>query len=60
MKPKDLGYPPEIWTQILFAEHIRENCIKEEHPDLSKINQGTIWVFFISRQNGTLALFRPR
>jgi len=42
MKPKDLGYPHEIWTQRLLAEHIRENCIKEEHPDLSKINQGTI------------------
>jgi putative transposase len=42
MKPKDLGYPHEIWTQRLLAKHIRENCIKEEHPDLSKINQGTI------------------
>ena len=42
MKSKDLGYPHEIWTQRLLAEHIRENCIKEGHPDLSKINQGTI------------------
>ena len=42
MKPKDLGYPHEIWTQRLLAEHIRKNCIKEGHPDLSKINQGTI------------------
>jgi putative transposase len=42
MKPKYLGYPHEIWTQRLLAEHIRENCIKEEYPDLSKINQGTI------------------
>ena len=42
MKPKDLGYPHEIWTQSLLAEHIRENCIKEKHPDLSKICQGTI------------------
>jgi transposase len=42
MKPKDLGYPHEIWTQRLLTEHIRENCIKEGHPDLSKINQGTI------------------
>lgn len=42
MKPKDLGYPHEIWTQRLLAKHIRENCIKEERPDLSKINQGTI------------------
>ena len=42
MKPKDLGYPHEIWTQRLLVEYIRENCIKEGHPDLSKINQGTI------------------
>jgi transposase len=42
VKPKDIGYPHEIWTQRLLAEHIRENCIKEAHPDLSKINQGTI------------------
>jgi len=42
MKPRDLGYPHEIWTQRLLAKHIRENCIKEGHPDLSLINQGTI------------------
>jgi transposase len=42
MKPKDLGYPQEIWTQRLLVEYIRENCINEKHPDLSKINQGTI------------------
>jgi hypothetical protein len=42
MKPKDLGYPHEIWTQRLLVKHIRENCIKEGHPDLSKINQGTV------------------
>lgn len=39
---KGLGYRHEIWTQRLLAKHIRENCIKEGHPDLSKINQGTI------------------
>lgn len=42
MKPKDFGYPHEIWTQRLLVKHIRENCIKEGHPDLSKINQGTV------------------
>jgi len=42
MKPKDLGYPYEIWTQRLLAKHIQENCVKEKHPDLSKICQGTI------------------
>jgi len=46
MKPKDLGYPYEIWTQRLLAKHVRENSIKEGHPDLSKINQGTISKIF--------------
>lgn len=41
-KPKNLDYPHEIWTQRLLAKHIRENCVKEGHPDLLKINQGTI------------------
>lgn len=42
MKPKDLSYPHEIWTQRLLVKHIRKNCIKEGHSDLEKINQGTI------------------
>jgi putative transposase len=42
MKPKDLGYPHEIWTQRLLVKHIKKNCINEGHPDLSKISQGTI------------------
>jgi hypothetical protein len=42
MKPKDLGYPHELWTQRLLAKYIRKNCIKEGHPELSKIGQGTI------------------
>jgi putative transposase len=42
MKPKNLGYTYEIWTQRLLTKHIQENCIKEKHPGLSKICQGTI------------------
>ena len=42
MKPKDLGYPHELWTQRLLVKYIRKNCIKEGHPELSKISQGTI------------------
>jgi putative transposase len=42
MKPKDLGYPHELWSQRLLARHIRKNCVKEGHPELSKISQGTI------------------
>jgi transposase len=42
MKPKDLGYPHELWSQRLLAKHIRKYCFKEGHPELSKISQGTI------------------
>ena len=42
MKPKDFGYPHEIWTQRLLTKYVQENCIKEGHPELSKISQGTI------------------
>ncbi len=41
-KPKDLGYPHELWSQRLLAKHIRKNCFKEGHSELSKISQGTI------------------
>jgi len=41
-KPKDLGYPHELWSQRLLAKHIRKYCFKEGHPELSKISQGTI------------------
>lgn len=41
-KPKDLGYPQELWSQRLLAKHIRKNCLKEGHPDLLKICQGKI------------------
>jgi len=41
-KPKNLGYPHELWSQRLLAKHIRKYCFKEGHPELSKISQGTI------------------
>jgi putative transposase len=42
MKPKDFGYPHEIWAQRLLTEYVQENCIKEGHSELSTISQGTI------------------
>jgi len=45
-KPKDLGYPHELWSQRLLAKHIRKNCFKEGHSELSKISQGTISKIF--------------
>ena len=41
-KPKDVGYAQEIWTMSLLAAYARENCVKEGHPSLEKINKGTV------------------
>jgi len=42
MKPKDLGYPHELWTQRLLAQHIQRNCMEAGYPELLKISRGTI------------------
>lgn len=42
MKPKDLGYPHELWTQRLLAEYIQKNCVNEGYPEMVKISSGTI------------------
>jgi transposase len=41
-KPLDHGYPYELWTQQLLAEHIRKHCIGNGFQELSKISRGTI------------------
>lgn len=41
-KPKDVGYPHELWTHKLLAEHIKKNCISMGFPEVSKISSGTI------------------
>ena len=41
-KPLDHGYPYELWTQRLLAEHIKGHCIENGFPELSKISRGTI------------------
>ncbi len=41
-KPLDHGYPYELWTQRLLAEHIKAHCIEIGFPELSKISRGTI------------------
>jgi len=41
-KPLDHGYPNELWTQQLLAEHIKKHCIDNGFPELSKISRGTI------------------
>ena len=41
-KPKDLGYPHELWTVDLLAGHARNNCSEAGHPSLSEIAGGTV------------------
>ena len=41
-KPLDHGYPHELWTQRLLAEHIKKHCVENEFPELSKLSRGTI------------------
>ena len=41
-KPLDHGYPEELWTQRLLAEHIRKHCLENGHPELLKISKGTV------------------
>jgi len=41
-KPLDHGYPYELWTQRLLAEHIRSHCLDKGFPELSKLSPGTI------------------
>ena len=41
-KPLDHGYPYELWTQRLLAEHIRSHCLDNGFPELSKLSRGTV------------------
>jgi transposase len=41
-KAKDLGYPHEVWTTRLLAEHAREHGPPAGHACLSDLVQGTV------------------
>lgn len=41
-KPKDLGYPHELWTIDLLVRHLRIHCEEAGHPCLSEIAGGTV------------------
>lgn len=41
-KPKDLGYPEELWTTARLASHIRKHCVAAGHPSLAKLGRGTV------------------
>jgi len=49
-KPKDFGYTAELWTRQSLAKHIREHCVDEGHPALSKAVKATVQRI-INRQN---------
>lgn len=41
-KPKDLGYPEEVWTTRRLARHVRQHCEAASHPALVRIGRGTV------------------
>lgn len=41
-KPKELGYPEELWTTALLAGHIRQHCVAAGHPSLAQLGRGTV------------------
>ncbi|MDN5936802.1 MAG: IS630 family transposase [Nitrosospira sp.] len=41
-KPKELGYPEELWTTRLLAAHVRAHCEAAGHPSLAKLARGTV------------------
>lgn len=42
-KPRELGYPEELWTMRRLAEHIRGHCEEEGHPSLRQVGRGTVF-----------------
>jgi transposase len=41
-KPKDLGYPEELWTTARLSTHIQEHCVEAGHPSLANLGRGTV------------------
>ena len=41
-KPKELGYPHELWTTRLLAAHARQHAPSAGYPSLGKLAQGTV------------------
>ncbi len=42
-KPKELGYPHEIWTYSLLLKHIRANCNGVGHINLTNLSVSKLW-----------------
>src|SRR6202050_653337 len=41
-KPKYFGYPHEVWTTRLLAEHVRERAVAAGYACLARLAQGTL------------------
>jgi hypothetical protein len=41
-KPKEMGYPHELWATRLLARHVRETAEIAGHPCLTRLAQGTL------------------
>lgn len=41
-KPKELGYPHELWTTRMLSRHAREHGPNEGHDCLARLAQGTV------------------
>ena len=41
-KPKELGYPDELWTYALLQEHVRKQCVEAGHPSLSQLSRSRL------------------
>lgn len=41
-KPKELGYPHELWTIDLLVRHARGHCTEAGHPSLAGLAGGTV------------------
>ena len=42
-KPKELGYPHELWTYSLLLKHIKKNCDDFDHINLTNLSVSTLW-----------------
>ena len=42
MKPKDVGYPHELWTCTLLQTHVRRHCVEAGYPCLSTLSRSRL------------------
>src|ERR1700728_444882 len=41
-KPKELGYPYELWTYPLLQEHVLKHCLEASHPSLAELSRSRL------------------